>query len=429
MSTTRGREDMFNRKPVTQCFTALFDAWEAHAMSHYAKLPVIFDRAKGVRLLDVDGNEYFDATSAYSCLNLGHTHPAVLSICKYFGSVDQNGWGPVKGVPNRTGTVPMITTLEEITDLMGYDRFIYMNSGAEAVETALKLAAKHGHTVRGIPLREGRVIVAQNNFHGRTARVIELSGTEKYKKYFGPYADMAVIIPYNDVPALRAALEMYKGKTLAFLVEPIQGEGGVIIPAENFISDSYALCEEYKVPMIADEIQSGLGRAGELLSVWHNGCDVRPHMVLLGKSLGGGLTAVSGVLAKQEYAVFDPGDHGSTYAGNPFGASIAGAVLNTIAEEHLCTRSKAMGQYLKELLTESLSHYPFVKEIRGRGLMLAIAFHDSVDIEDISLRMLRSGVLSITAHDAARVTPPLIISSDECDELVERIDHAFRSIK
>lgn len=385
-------------------YVALEEQYGAH---NYHPLDVVIDRGSGVWLYDVDGHRYLDCLSAYSAVNQGHCHPRIVQAC-----VDQARRLTLTSRAFRNDQLPQL--LKQLHDLTGMDMALLMNSGAEAVETALKAARKWGYTVKGIPRDEAEVIVCAGNFHGRTISIVSFSTEPQYRDGFGPFTPGFVVVPFGDADALERAIT---ARTCAFLVEPIQGEAGIVIPPDGYLARAAEICRRHRVLLVADEIQSGLGRTGRLFAFEHEG--IRPDVVVIGKALGGGLYPVSAVLASREVlGVFQPGDHGSTFGGNPLACAIARAALDVIVEEGLVQRSAVLGAYFLDRLRAVQS--PVVREVRGRGLWIGIELTRPARPYCEALKDL--GVLcKDTRGTVIRVAPPLVIDTDEIDWAVERM--------
>lgn len=396
------------------------EIWKQHSADHYEKTDYVMASGEGCYLKDVEGREYLDATSGYSAVNLGHHHPAIrLAVHAYLDGLLPHV------VPNKVATKPMVDLLRPLTRFFGYDIAILMNSGAEGVETALKLALKRGYGGnKTIPANQAKIVTCFRCFHGRTYRAIDLSSSEKYREPFGPYVEgMANWVPFGDARALEDYLSRWGHLTAAFIVEPIQGEAGIILPPEGYLAEVKRLCKEYNVLFIADEVQTGLGRAGKKLVSE----DVHPDIVIIGKSLGAGVTPMSAVLFDKSLSVFKPGEHGSTYAGNAFACTIAKAVLETIEYYNLCARSQVMGLYLKELLKDLLKGNSRIKEIRGQALMIGIEFHEDIS-STMAERCFKEGVVTIGgSNNTIRVCPPLIVDHHLCNQYAERIARALNA--
>jgi len=356
---------------------------------------------------DVEGKRYLDCLAAYSAVNQGHCHPRILHTL-----MEQAGKVTLTSRAFRNDQLgPFYRELHELT---GFDKALPMNSGAEAVETAIKTARKWGHKVKGIPENQAEIIVCANNFHGRTVTIVSFSTDDQYRDGFGPFTPGFKIIPFGDIGALRAAITP---NTCAFLVEPIQGEAGIVLPPKGFLKQAAEICRENRVLLVTDEIQSGLGRTGKLFAYMHEG--IRPEMVIVGKALAGGFYPVSAVLSSNEIlGVLRPGDHGSTFGGNPLGCAVARTALRVLIDEHLVERSAELGAYFVGLLKTLRSSR--VKEVRGIGLWIGIELHEAARPYCEALK--EEGVLCKETHDRViRIAPPLVISRDEIDWAFARI--------
>lgn len=378
---------------------------------NYRPLDIVIERAEGVWAYDVAGRKYLDCLSAYSAVNQGHCHPKILAACEA-----QLRRVTLTSRAFRNDQLPLL--YEELHRLTGYDKAILMNSGAEAVETALKAARKWGYTVKGIAADRARIIACTNNFHGRTLATISCSTEPQYRNGFGPFLPGFSVIPFGDSEALEREITP---DTCAFIVEPIQGEAGVIVPPDGYLRRVAEICRERRVLLIADEIQSGLGRAGHLFACDHEG--VRPDVAVIGKALSGGVYPVSAVLARREVLdVFSPGDHGSTFGGNPLACAIARAALAVIVDEQLPARSFEMGAYLLARLRSMQSE--IVTQVRGRGLWIGIELDRPA--RPYCERLMEAGVLCKETHRTViRLAPPLIITQQELDWALERIAAAL----
>jgi ornithine--oxo-acid transaminase len=372
---------------------------EQYGAHNYHPLDVVVERAEGAWLTDVNGRRYLDLLAAYSAVNQGHCHPAILRAM-----VEQAQRVTLTSRAFRNDQLPLL--LEDLHALTGFDMALPMNSGAEAVETALKVARKWGVTVKGIPDGEAEILVCQNNFHGRTIAVVGFSSEPQYKRGFGPFAGGFKAVPFGDAEALRAAITE---KTCAFLVEPVQGEAGIIVPPDGYMREVAAICRERGVLLIADEIQSGLGRTGTLFAFEHDG--IRPDMATIGKALSGGFYPVSAVLASKEIlGVLRPGDHGSTFGGNPLACAVARAALKVLVDEGLCARSAELGAYALERLRGLKSAK--VVEVRGRGLWIGIELNTAA--RPLCEQLQRRGVLCKETHETViRLAPPLMIARED----------------
>jgi ornithine--oxo-acid transaminase len=391
-------------KTQTQDFIQLEEKYGAH---NYHPLDVVIERAQGCWVYDVDGKKYLDCLAAYSAVNQGHCHPKILDAM-----LEQAHRVTLTSRAFRNDQLPLL--YKELHDLTGFDMALPMNSGAEAVETAVKAARKWGHKVKRIPENQAEIIVCANNFHGRTVTIVSFSTDDQYRDGFGPFTPGFKIIPYGDVAALRATI---RPNTCAFLVEPIQGEAGIVIPPAGFLKEAAELCQQNRVLFIADEIQSGLGRTGKLFAYMHEG--IRPDAVIVGKALSGGFYPVSAVLASKEVlGVFNPGDHGSTFGGNPLACAVARAALRVLVEEKLPERSAELGTYFLEKLRTLRS--PELKEVRGRGLWIGIELQGKARPYCEALK--EEGILCKETHDhVIRIAPPLTITREEIDWAFERI--------
>jgi ornithine--oxo-acid transaminase len=391
-------------KTRTQEFIELEENYGAH---NYHPLDVVIERAQGCWVYDVDGNKYLDCLAAYSAVNQGHCHPKILEAM-----IAQAHRVTLTSRAFRNDELPLL--YKELHDLTGMDMTLPMNSGAEAVETAVKAARKWGHKIKGIPDGKAEIIVCANNFHGRTVTIVSFSTDEQYRDGFGPFTPGFKIIPYGDAAALRAAITP---DTCAFLVEPIQGEAGIVIPPAGFLKEAAEICKQNRVLFIVDEIQSGLGRTGKLFAYMHE--DVRPDAIIAGKALSGGFYPVSAVLASKEVlGVFNPGDHGSTFGGNPLACAVARAALRVLVDEKLPERSAELGAYFLEKLRTLRS--TDLKEVRGRGLWIGIELHSKARPYCEALKEV--GILCKETHDhVIRIAPPLTITREEIDWAFERI--------
>lgn len=380
---------------------------------NYQPLDVVIARADGAWLVDVDRRRYLDFLASYSAVNQGHCHPRILEA-----ALRQMDRVTLTSRAFRNDQLPLL--YEQLHALSGYDKAILMNSGAEAVETAIKAARKWGYTVKQIPADRAQVIVCTNNFHGRTIAAISCSTEPQYREGFGPLLGGIATIPFGDADALERAITP---ETCAFLVEPIQGEAGIIIPPDGYLTRAAEICAAFNVLLIVDEIQSGLGRAGRTFAFEYD--DVRPDAVIIGKALSGGFYPVSAVLATRAVLdVFRPGDHGSTFGGNPLACAVARAALQVIVDENLADRSAELGAYLLERLRAIRSEV--VKEVRGRGLWIGIELH--VPARPFCDSLKDEGVLCKETHGTViRLAPPLVIAREEIEWALERIEKVLRN--
>ena len=377
---------------------------EQYGAHNYHPLDVVIDHAQGVWVYDVEGNRYLDCLSAYSALNQGHVHPKILQTL-----VEQAQKLTLTSRAFRNDQLPLL--YRELSEMTGYEMSLPMNSGAEAVETALKLARKWAYRVKGVPRHQAEIITFENNFHGRTISIVTFSTEPLYRDDFGPFTPGFVIVPYGDLAAVKKAISP---NTAAIMVEPIQGEAGVIVPPEGFIRQLRQIADQNKVLLIADEIQTGLGRTGKLFACDHDG--IRPDMMVIGKALAGGFYPVSAVLAdKALMGLFTPGEHGSTFGGNPLGAALARTALRVIREEKLVENSALMGEYLIEQLSEIPS--PHIKEVRGKGLLVGVELKpEAGGARRFCEALMLRGILAKETHQhVIRFAPPLIIDRQTID--------------
>lgn len=395
---------------TSQSFIDLEEQYGAH---NYHPLDVVIERGEGVWVYDVEGNRYLDCLAAYSAVNQGHCHPRILQAV-----LEQTKRVTLTSRAFRNDQLPLLYKL--LHDMTGYDMSLPMNSGAEAVETAVKAARKWAYTVKGVRRDKAEIIVCANNFHGRTTTIVSFSTDEQYRDGFGPFTPGFVVIPYGDADALEKAITP---NTAAFLVEPIQGEAGIVIPPDGYLKRVEALCRANDVLFIADEIQSGLGRTGKLFA--HQWEGVRPDMITIAKALSGGYYPISAVLARREVlGVFNPGDHGSTFGGNPLACAVARAALQVLVDEHLVERSAELGEYFLGRLRTLTS--PAIREVRGRGLWIGLELHGPA--RPYCERLKDEGVLCKETHDhVIRFAPPLVITRDEIDWAFERIQRVVES--
>jgi ornithine--oxo-acid transaminase len=388
---------------------------ERYGAHNYHPLDIVITRGEGASVWDVEGKRYLDFLAAYSAVNQGHCHPRLirvlaeqasrLTLCSRAFRNDQLG-----------------RLCEEISLLTGFQRFLPMNSGAEAVETAIKLARKWGQTVKGVPAGESEILVFHNNFHGRTTTIVGFSSNDQYREGFGPFAGGFRLLPYGDADAVEAAMSP---RTIGVLVEPIQGEGGIIVPPDGYLRRLRELTDRSGILLLADEIQSGLGRTGALFAFEHEG--IRPDLVVVGKALSGGFYPVSGILADDALMeVFKPGDHGSTFGGNPLGAAVAREALRVLVEEKLIERSAKLGAWALERLRAIDS--PHIAEVRGRGLWIGVELKPEAGGARRFCEMLAAeGILCKETHThVIRVSPPLSISQPELDWALERFEKVLR---
>jgi ornithine--oxo-acid transaminase len=385
----------------TTDFLALEDKYGA---KNYKPLDVVLERGEGIWLYDVDGNKYLDCLSAYSAVSHGHCHPRILQAM-----IDQAQKLTLTSRAFRNDKLGKF--YETLANLTGYEMSLPMNTGAEAVETALKIARKWGYSVKKVEADSAEIIVCNGNFHGRTTTIVGFSSEAQYKEGFGPFTPGFVNVPYGDAQALEAAITP---NTVAFMVEPIQGEGGVIVPPKGYLKAVRDICDKHNVLFMADEIQTGLGRTGKLFACDHE--NVRPDVMIIGKALSGGFYPVSATLASKEIlGLFRPGDHGSTFGGNPLGAVIATEALQVLVDEGLTENSETLGEYFQERLAEIPS--PHVKEVRGKGLLIGMELKPEAGGARRFCEALQDrGILCKETHThVIRFAPPLIIKKEEID--------------
>lgn len=394
----------------------LIELEEKWGARNYLPLDVVLTRGQGIWVWDNDGKQYLDCLSAYSAVNQGHCHPRILAA--------MNRQAEKLTLVSRAFRHDQLGPFyEEVCALTGSHSVLPMNSGAEAVETAIKAVRKWGYENKNVPGDKAEIIVCANNFHGRTLTIISFSSEPQYKEGFGPFTPGFITIPFGDITALKNAITP---NTVAFLAEPIQGEGGVIIPPEGFLKKARALCDEHNILMVLDEIQTGLGRTGKLFAEEHEG--VEADITLVGKALSGGFYPVSAVLSnRQALAVFHPGDHGSTFGGNPLACAVAREALKVIVEEGLIENSAAMGDYFQSELKKFDS--PLIKEVRGRGLLIGVELiAEAGGARKFCEALMREGMLCKETHQhILRLAPPLIIQKENIDWALERLHTVFKN--
>ena len=402
----------------------LIEKENKYGAHNYHPLPVVLERGEGVYVWDVDGKKYYDFLSAYSAVNQGHCHPKIVKAM-----VDQ---AQKLTLTSRAFYNDKLGDYEEfVTQYFGFDKVLPMNTGAEAVETALKISRKWAYEVKGIPENQAQMIVCENNFHGRTTTIISFSNDETARKNFGPFTDGFIKIEYDNLEALEKALTSTKN-IAGFLVEPIQGEAGVYVPSEGYLSKAKALCEKHNVLFIADEVQTGIARTGKLLAVHHE--NVQPDILILGKAISGGVYPVSAVLCNDEIMnVIKPGQHGSTFGGNPVAAAVAIAALEVIKDENLAENAERLGIILRKGLNEIAERNNLITLVRGKGLLNAIVINCGEDSDlawEICLRFRDNGLLAKPTHgNKIRLAPPLVMTETqihECLEIIEKSLEDFR---
>jgi ornithine--oxo-acid transaminase len=387
---------------------------EQYGAHNYHPIPVVIAKGEGVWVWDVDGRKYMDMLSAYSALNQGHRHPKIVDALRR--QADTLTLTSRAFYNDRLGSFS-----KQICELAGMDKCLLMNSGAEAVETAIKMSRKWAYTVKGIPEGAAEIIVCENNFHGRTTTIVSFTTEKQYKDGFGPFTPGFKIVPYGDAGALERAIS---DNTAAFMVEPIQGEGGVVVPPDGYLKRVREICTSRNVLFMTDEIQTGLGRTGALFCFMHEG--VVPDVIIIGKALSGGFLPISAVIASDEVmGVFKPGDHGSTFGGNPLACAVGSASLDVIVKEGLAENAAKMGDYFMSKLKAMNS--PHVKEIRGKGLLIGVEVKKESGVGRVfTEKLMKLGVLAKETHEqVVRFAPPLVIKREEIDWAMERISQVF----
>lgn len=390
---------------------------------NYEPLPVVLAKGEGVHVWDVEGKHYYDFLSAYSAVNQGHCHPHIIDALK--------NQADTLTLTSRAFYNDVLGLFEKkVTETFGYDKVLAMNSGAEAVETAIKICRKYAYERNGISEKQAKIIVCENNFHGRTTTIISFSNDETARKNFGPYTPGFIKIPYNDLDALEKALQ--QENIAGFLAEPIQGEAGVFVPDEGYLSKAKELCEKANVLFIADEVQTGIARTGKLLACDHE--NVKPDILILGKALSGGVLPVSAVLADDEImGVIQPGQHGSTFGGNPLGARVAIAALEVVENEKLAEQAEKLGQLFRKEMNRIIDRSDLVVKVRGKGLLNAIIVNDTPESStawDLCVAMKDNGLIAKPTHgNIIRFAPPLVITEDQLMECVAIIEKTIREFK
>lgn len=383
------------------------ETWSAH---NYHPLPVVLSRGEGVWVYDPEGNRYMDMLSAYSALNQGHRHPKIIQALK-----DQADRITLTSRAFHNDTFGPFC--EELCRMAGMEMTLLMNSGAEAVETAIKTVRKWGYQVKKVPQDKAEIIVCENNFHGRTTTIVGMSSEQQYREDFGPYGDGFRIIPYDDLEALEKAVTP---NTVAFLFEPLQGEAGILVPQEGYLRKAAEICRRNRVLLVDDEIQTGFGRTGRMFCCDYEG--IKPDLYIVGKALGGGVLPISGVIGGRELlGLFKPGDHGSTFGGNPLACAVGRAALDVITSEKLVERSAEMGKYFMDRLRGMNS--PYAKEVRGKGLLIGVEIKpEHGTARPYCEKLMQLGILAKETHEQViRFAPPLVISREEADWALEQI--------
>ncbi len=406
---------------TSQDAIALEDKYGAH---NYHPLPVVLNKGEGVYVWDVEGEKYYDFLSAYSAVNQGHCHPKIVGAM-----VAQ---AQKLTLTSRAFYNDMLGRYEEYaTAYFGFDKLLPMNTGAEAVETAIKLCRKWAYEKKGIDENEAQIIVCENNFHGRTTTIISFSNDEDARRNFGPYTDGFIKIEYDSIEALKNTLESTKN-IAGFLVEPIQGEAGVYVPSEGYLTKAKALCEAHNVLFIADEVQTGIARTGKLLAVDHE--RITPDILILGKAISGGVYPVSAVLANDAVMnVIKPGQHGSTFGGNPVAAAVVMAALDVVKEEELAERAETLGLLFRSELDKYIENSTIVKQVRGKGLLNAIVINDSEDSStawDICVALKENGLLAKPTHgNIIRFAPPLVMTKEQLLDCISIITKTLKTFE
>ena len=397
---------------------------DKHGAHNYHPLPAVLSRGEGVHVWDVEGKKYYDFLSAYSAVNQGHCHPKIVEAL--------NNQAATLTLTSRAFHNDVLGPFEKYaTEYFGFDKLLPMNTGAEAVETAIKVARKWAYETKGVKETEAEIIVCENNFHGRTTTIISFSNDEEARKNFGPYTPGFQKIPYDDIDALEKALN--ENENIAgFLVEPIQGEAGVYVPSEGFLKRAKELCEKHNVLFIADEVQTGIARTGQLLAVDHE--EVKPDVLILGKAISGGVYPVSAVLANNNVMdVIKPGQHGSTFGGNPLACAVAHAALEVIKDEKLAENAEKLGGLFRRLLDDYIRTSNIVELVRGKGLLNAIVINDSPDSStawNICVALKENGLLAKPTHgNIIRFAPPLVMNEEQLRDCVDIITRTLKEFE
>lgn len=401
------------------------DLEDKHGAHNYHPLPVVLDRGEGVFVWDVEGKKYYDFLSAYSAVNQGHSHPkiveALVNQAKKLALTSRAFYNSNLGEYEK-----------KITNLFGFDKVLPMNSGAEAVETAVKLARKWSYEVKGISENAAKIIVCENNFHGRTTTIVSFSNDPDANQNYGPFTPGFIKIPYNDIAALEKVLTSEAQNIAAFLVEPIQGEAGVYVPNEGFLKQASDLCKKHNVLFIADEVQTGIARTGKLIACHHE--NVQPDILILGKALSGGMYPVSAVLANDSVMnVIKPGQHGSTFGGNPIACAVAVAALDVVADEKLSEKAEQLGKLFRSEIEKLIEKSDLITKVRGKGLLNAILINDTPDSStawNLCLKLKENGLLAKPTHgNIIRLAPPLVITEEQLLDCVKIIEKTILDFK
>lgn len=410
---------------VTLSSQDLMDLEDKHGAHNYHPLGVVLAKGEGVYVWDVEGKQYFDFLSAYSAVNQGHCHPRLVTAITEQAST--------LNLTSRAFYNDKLGVFEKFaTEYFGYDKLLPMNTGAEGVETAIKICRKWGYEKKGIEANKAKIIVCGENFHGRTVTIISFSSDPDARGNFGPYTPGFEAVPYNDLDALKAAMEADAANIAGFLVEPIQGEAGVNVPDDGFLAKAYELCQQHNVLFIGDEIQTGIARTGRLLACDYD--NVRPDILILGKALSGGMYPVSAVLADNEIMnVIKPGQHGSTYGGNPMACAVAMEALNIVKDEALADNAFELGEAFRERMNQLAEKTDLIAKVRGKGLLNAILINDTPDSStamDICIALSKNGLLAKPTHgNIIRFAPPLVMTAAQLDECCKIIETTILNFK
>ena len=411
-------------KTLSSKSEVLIEKENKYGAHNYHPLPVVLERGEGVYVWDVDGKKYYDFLSAYSAVNQVHCHPKIVNAM-----IEQ---AQKLTLTSRAFYNDKLGNYEEyVTNYFGFDKVLPMNTGAEAVETALKISRKWAYEVKGIPENQAQIIVCENNFHGRTTTIISFSNDETARKNFGPFTDGFIKIEYDNLEALENALNSSKN-IAGFLVEPIQGEAGVYVPSEGYLAKAKALCEKHNVLFIADEVQTGIARTGKLLAVHHE--NVQPDVLILGKAISGGVYPVSAVLCNDEIMnVIKPGQHGSTFGGNPVAAAVAIAALEVIKDEKLAENAERLGVILRDGLNKIAEKNNLITLVRGKGLLNAIVINTDEESDlawEICLKFRDNGLLAKPTHgNKIRLAPPLVMTEEQINECLDIIEKSLNNFR
>lgn len=403
--------------------TSLIELEDKYGAHNYHPLPVVLSKGEGVHVWDVEGKHYYDFLSAYSAVNQGHCHPKIVNAM-----MEQ---AKTLTLTSRAFYNDVLGEYEQyVTNYFGFDKVLPMNTGAEAVETAIKLCRKWAYEKRGVPENQAQIVVCEGNFHGRTTTIVSFSNDPDARKNFGPFTPGFIRIPYDDIDALENALK--QENVVGFLVEPIQGEAGVYVPSEGFLKKSKELCERYNALFIADEVQTGIARTGKLLAVHHE--NVQPDILILGKAISGGVYPVSAVLANDEIMmVIKPGQHGSTFGGNPIAAKVAIAALEVVKDENLAQNAEVLGQLFRKEMQRIIDSNDLILKVRGKGLLNAIIVNDTPDSStawDLCVQLKENGLLAKPTHgNIIRFAPPLVMNEEQLLECVAIIEKTIIEFK